>query len=112
MVEPHLKLYSCICCAGWRGNTVVPPQKAIYTANSLGATMADAEGAKFQRKTIRTFYALLFIAGVAIYWAWGVIYGIWNPFTRGDIAIYTVVVPLIAFGIIGLLLYRKNPAGE
>lgn len=74
--------------------------------------MADPEGARFQRKTIRAFYALLLIAGLAVYWAWGIIYGIWNPFTRGNIAIYTIVVPLIAFGIIGLLLYRKNPAGE
>lgn len=74
--------------------------------------MADAEGSKFQRKTIRAFYALLLIAGIAVYWAWGTLYGTWNPFTRGNIAIYAVTVPLIAFGLIGFLLYRKDPKGE
>jgi multidrug resistance efflux pump len=71
--------------------------------------MAEAEGSKFQRKTIRTFYGLLLIAGIAVYWIWGILYNTWNPFTRDDIAIYPVFITLIAFGIIGLLLYRKKP---
>lgn len=72
--------------------------------------MPQGEGAEFQRKAILGFYTLLLIAGVAIYWAWGVLYDTWYPFDRGNIGIYVVYVPLIAFGIIGILLYRKKPA--
>lgn len=66
------------------------------------------EGAEFPRKVAFVFYALLLVAGIALYWAWGVLYGTWNPFTKGDIAIYVVVAPLIAFGAIGMLLYRSR----
>lgn len=79
-------------------------------ANPLGALMADAEGAEFQRKVILAFYSLLLIAGILIYWAWGLMYDTWYPFTRGNIGIYVIYIPLIAFGIIGILLYRKKPA--
>lgn len=72
--------------------------------------MADGEGSEWQRKVIMAFWALLLIAGIAIYWIWGVLYDTWNPFTRGNIGIYTIYVPLIAFGVIGLLLYRKKPS--
>ena len=81
-------------------------------ANSLGALMAEAEGSVFQRKIIFGFYMLLFIAGVLVYWIWGLLYDTWYPFDRGNIGIYTVYVPLIAFGIIGMLLYRKKPSGN
>jgi hypothetical protein len=73
--------------------------------------MAEGDASEWQRKVISSFFALLLIAGIAVYWIWGTIYGTWNPFTRGNIGIYTIVVPLVAFGIIGLLLYRKKPAG-
>jgi len=85
-------------------------RKAIYMTNSLSATMADGEGSEWQRKVIMAFWALLLIAGIAIFWIWGVLYDTWYPFTRGNIGIYTIYVPLIAFGVIGLLLYRKKPS--
>jgi len=87
----------------------IASKKAIYTANSLGAAMAPGEGAEFQRKAILTFYAMLLVSGVLIYWVWGILYDTWYPFTRGNIGIYTVYIPLIVFGIIGILLYRKKP---
>jgi hypothetical protein len=71
--------------------------------------MADAEGAEFQRKVTRSFFALLLIAGIAVFWIWGIIYDIWYPFTHGNMGIYTIYVPLMVFGIIGLLLYSKKP---
>ena len=70
--------------------------------------MADAQAEEFQRKVIRGFFALLLIAGIAVFWIWGIGYNIWYPFTRGNIGIYTIYVPLIAFGVIGLLLYGKK----
>ena len=80
-------------------------------ANSLAAMMADAEGPEVQRKITLAFYSLLLVAGVLIYWVWGLIYGTWYPFTRGNTGIYTIYIPLIAFGLIGILLYRKKPVG-
>jgi len=72
--------------------------------------MADGEGSEFQRKAIMTFWALLLIAGIAIFWIWGIVYDIWYPFAKEDIGIYTIYVPLILLGILGLLLYRKKPS--
>lgn len=69
--------------------------------------MAEAEGSEFTRKLIWGFFAALLVGGLSLYWFWGITYDTWNPFTRGNIGIYTIYAPLIAFGIIGLLLYRK-----
>ncbi len=66
------------------------------------------EGAEFQRKMLFIFSVILFAGGIMLYWGWGLIYDTWYPFTRGNIAIYTIYVPLIAFGLIGMLLYRKK----
>ncbi len=71
--------------------------------------MAEAEGAEFQRKATLGFFTILLVAGIAIYWAWGIMYGTWYPFDRGNIGIYTIYVPLIVFGLLGILLYRKKP---
>lgn len=71
--------------------------------------MAD-EGAEFQRRLAFTSSAALFAAGLLIYWFWGLVYDTWYPFTRGNIGIYTIYVPLMAFGIIGMLLYRRKAA--
>ena len=71
--------------------------------------MAAAEGAEFQRKILLAGSATLLMAGTAIYWAWGLLYDTWYPFNRGNIGIYTIFLPLVIFGILGLLLYRKKP---
>jgi hypothetical protein len=78
-------------------------------ANPLGAMMAEGEG--FQRKVILAFYTILLVAGVVLYWVWGLIYDTWSPFTRGNIGIYTIYILLICFGVFGLLLNWKKPAG-
>jgi len=70
--------------------------------------MVETEGAEFQSKATFAFYMLLFIGGVALYWIWGMLYGIWYPFSSGNIAIYVLYAPMIAFGVIGMLLYRKK----
>jgi hypothetical protein len=71
--------------------------------------MAEGEGAEFQRKVALGFFTLLLIAGIVLYWGWGVVYDTWNPFDRGNIGIYSIWMPLVAFGILGILLYRKRP---
>jgi cytochrome c biogenesis protein CcdA len=70
--------------------------------------MAEGEGSEFQRRVILGFYTFLLMAGIAIYWIWGILFDTWYPFTRGNIGIYTIYVPLILFGIIGILLYKKK----
>lgn len=70
--------------------------------------MAEPEGAEFQRKAAFTFYAILLAGAIVLYWIWGMMYDTWFPFTKGNIAIYTVCMPMAAFGIIGMLLYRKK----
>jgi len=72
--------------------------------------MADADVEEFQRKIVLSFFALLLIAGICVFWIWGIVYDIWYPFSHEDIGIYTIYVPLIAFGIFGMLLYKKKSA--
>ena len=72
--------------------------------------MAEPEGSEGGRKIALMLSALLLIAGIALYWIWGIMYDTWYPFTQGNIGIFSIYVPLIAFGIIGILLYRKKPA--
>lgn len=72
--------------------------------------MAEGEGSEFQRKAALGFSVALLAAGILIYWGWGLLYDTWYPFNRGDIAIYTIYAPLVAFGIIGILLFRKRPS--
>jgi hypothetical protein len=72
--------------------------------------MAEAEGSEFQRKVAFLFFTVLMISGVLLYWFWGLAYDTWSQLTRGNIGIYTIYTPLIAFGIIGMLLYRKKPS--
>ncbi len=74
--------------------------------------MAEPEGAEFSRKLALAFSAILLIAGIALYWAWGLMFDTWYPFTRGNIGIFTIYVPLIGFGIIGILLFRKKAATQ
>lgn len=75
----------------------------------MAALMAEIEGADFQRKMVFTLSVVLFAAGILVYWVWGVLYDTWYPFDKGNIGIYTIYVPLIAFGLIGMLLYWKKP---
>jgi len=72
--------------------------------------MAEAVGSELQRKTAFYFFMVLLVSGVLLYWFWGLAFDTWSPFTRGNIGIYTIYSPLIAFGIIGMLLYRKKPS--
>jgi hypothetical protein len=71
--------------------------------------MAEPERSELQRRMAFFFFMILLISGVLLYWFWGLAYDTWSPFTRGNIGIYTIYTPLIAFGIIGMLLYRKRP---
>jgi hypothetical protein len=65
------------------------------------------EGSDFPNKAKMAISVLLIVAGFAMYWAWGLIYGSWNIFEKEFIGVYTIVVVLIVFGVLGLLLSYK-----
>jgi len=65
------------------------------------------EGSDFPRKAKMAISVLLIVSGFAMYWAWALIYGSWNILDKEFIGVYTVVVVLIVFGVLGLLLSRK-----
>jgi len=54
----------------------------------------------------RAFYLLLLVAGVILYLIWSIIYDAWL-----DIGLYSVVVLLVGFGLVGYMLYRIAPHG-
>jgi hypothetical protein len=54
----------------------------------------------------RAFYLLLLVAGVILYLVWSIIYNAWF-----DIGLYTVVILMVGFGLVGYLLYRIAPEG-
>jgi len=60
----------------------------------------------FPKKAIMALSALLIIGGVALYVGWGIAYGSWNMFEQKFIPIYTLVVPMVLFGVFGILLVR------
>jgi hypothetical protein len=62
------------------------------------------EGSDFPNKAKMAISVLLIVAGFVMYWAWGLIYGSWNIFEKEFIGVYTIVVVLIVFGVLGLLL--------
>lgn len=53
-----------------------------------------------QRKLVRGFFVLLLAVGIMIFLVWGWIFGIW-----WDIGLYTVLLMMIGFGLIGTILY-------
>lgn len=62
----------------------------------------------FPNKAIFALSILLIIGGVALYVGWGIAYGSWNMFNRNYIPIYALVVPMVLFGVLGILLTRQK----
>ena len=61
----------------------------------------------FPRAVAFWFYALAFLAGVLFYIIWGFTYGAWNLLRPEWVGAYAVTIILVAFGLVGMLLYRK-----
>jgi len=63
--------------------------------------MAEENGElSLGRKVVRGFCLMLIMLGVMLFLIWGLAFGIW-----WDIGLYTVLVLLFGFGIVGFLLY-------
>lgn len=61
----------------------------------------------FPRRIAFAFYALLLLAGVIFYLAWGFAYGAWNLLHPDWMGAYAVTVVLVGFGLVGMLLYKE-----
>ena len=62
----------------------------------------------FPKKFILALSLLLIIGALAFYWAWGVMYNSWNIFDGSNMGVYSIVVIMLAFGILGLFLVRAK----
>jgi hypothetical protein len=62
--------------------------------------MAEDKGHSIGRKIARGFCLLLIMTGLILFLIWGLVFGIW-----WDVGLYTVLLMLFGFGIIGFILY-------
>lgn len=62
----------------------------------------------FPRRVAFAFYSLLLFAGILFYLIWGFTYGAWNLLEPQWVGAYAVTIILVGFGIVGMLLYRKD----
>jgi hypothetical protein len=54
----------------------------------------------------RAFYLMLLVAGAILYLLWASYYNAWL-----DIGLYSIVVLMMGFGLVGYLLYSIAPHG-
>ncbi len=59
-------------------------------------------------KTFKLLFSLLvFIAGLALYLYWAASYDAWT-----DIGLYSISVPIIGFGLVGIFLFTRKEVVE
>jgi hypothetical protein len=74
--------------------------KYAYLALPKYMDEETAEEKEFGRKVMKGFCLLLLIAGILLYLSWGLLFNVW-----ADIGLYSMVVLLVGFGLIGTILY-------
>ncbi len=79
--------------------------KIIYRLTPLSGTMEENS---FPKKVKLALSILLIFGALAFYWAWGVLYNSWNIFDGSNMGVYSIVVIMLAFGILGLFLVRAK----
>ncbi len=65
------------------------------------------ESAEMPRKILFAFSILLIMAGLIMYFVWGILYNSWNILLVENMGVYAVTIILICFGIVGAFLYSK-----
>jgi len=65
------------------------------------------ESAEMPRKILFAFSILLIMAGLIMYFVWGILYNSWNILLVENMGVYAVTIILICFGIVGVFLYSK-----
>ena len=62
----------------------------------------------FPKKVKLALAIVLILGALAFYWAWGVLYNSWNIFDGSNMGVYSIVVIMLAFGILGLFLIKAK----
>ncbi len=65
------------------------------------------ESAETLRKILFASSILLIMAGLIMYFVWGILYNSWNILLVENMGVYAVTIILICFGIVGAFLYSK-----
>jgi hypothetical protein len=65
------------------------------------------ESAETPRKILFASSILLIMAGLIMYFVWGILYNSWNILLVENMGVYAVTIILICFGIVGAFLYSK-----
>jgi len=79
--------------------------KIIYRLTPLSGTMEENS---FPKKAKLALSLLMIIGALVFYWAWGIMYDSWNIFDGSNMGVYSIVVIMLAFGILGLFLTRAK----
>jgi len=79
--------------------------KIIYRLTPLSGTMEENS---FPKKVKLALSIVLILGALAFYWAWGVLYNSWNIFDGSNMGVYSIVVIMLAFGILGLFLIKAK----
>jgi hypothetical protein len=61
---------------------------------------------KLPKRFTLVFSLLLIVAAIAFWVGWGVTYDGWNIFSSTYMGVYAIVVTLLAFGLLGLALFK------
>jgi hypothetical protein len=79
--------------------------KIIYRLTSLSGTMEENS---FPKKFKLALSLILIVGALAFYYAWGIMYNSWNIFNGSNMGVYSIVVVMLGFGILGLFLTRAK----
>ena len=70
--------------------------------------MSENNGITESEQRLYSFLsAMMFMIGLIIYVAWGIVYGSWNVFDRSNLGIYAVTLVLCGFGVLGFILNSR-----
>ena len=70
--------------------------------------MPEQQSSDSARKFYYVISLVLIVLGIAFYWSWGLMFGIWSPLEAEGIGAYAITVLMIGFGLVGVLLNRKK----
>ena len=64
------------------------------------------DSSDFPKKAKMWLSLLLIMAGISMYWAWGLLYGGWNLLSQEYLGVWAIVSVLIGSGVVGLLIVK------
>jgi hypothetical protein len=85
------------------------PHKLLIWQPHFADTMAES---KLPMRFILILSLLLIVTAIAFWVVWGVTYDGWNIFSSTYMGVYAIVVTLLAFGLLGLALFKLKSKTE